>query len=363
MPSGHLLLVYFQAQADENIRQRLTLTSTRPSGRSVLWVCAAPPARVSAVLAEALAAGLVTSAALVPADIPDELLWVAREWYGAFVVDRELVGLLGDRSGTWTDDSGYGTAEFHALILRPAHPGPGDPEPQRPSAPRNVETAREYAASITDDRPVVASTTLAAVRRAPADWFGELADPRLGGAFALLALSGVRSVSTNIKLGNPAALRLQVRDSDVGLPSHVRSGRLTVQAYGYSRNNAGSVAALHPESADSTMLGALGERTNYGILLTIEVNEDPEVEIDDGSIFEQISVNDVQTLATAKAHRMTVGPGAFTPLALPAWCLNSSFKPPSGQPVRPTPLGLITPGQSQNGVWAERNSVLAGGAR
>ena len=128
----------------------------------MLWVCAAPPESVSAFLAEALTAGVVTSAALVPANIPDELLWVAREWYGAFVVDRALVGLLGDRSGTWADDSGYSTAAFGALILRPARPQPVDPEPRRASAPKNVETASEYAASITDDRPVVASAALAA---------------------------------------------------------------------------------------------------------------------------------------------------------------------------------------------------------
>jgi hypothetical protein len=364
MPSEHLLLVYLQSHADENIRKRLTLTSTRPSGRSVLWVCEAPPASVSAVLAEFLAAGVVISAALVPAAIPDERLWVAREWYGAFVVDRELVGLLGDMSGTWADDSHFDAAEFHALILRPARPARSvDPEPERAAAPRHVETAREYAASIIDDRPVVASTTLAAVREALGDWFGELADPRLGGAYALLALSGVRSTSTNIRVGNPAALRLKVRDSDVSLPGHVRSGRLTVRGYGYSRNNADSVAALHPESADRMMLAALGERTDYGVLLTIEVNEDPEVEIDEGSIFEQVSVNDVQTLATVTPHRMTVGPGTFAPLALPVWCLNSSLKAPAGQQVRPTPLALITPGQSQKGVWAERNGVLTGDAR
>jgi hypothetical protein len=216
-----------------------------------------------------------------------------------------------------------------------------------------------------DDQPVVASTTLAAVRRVPGEWFGELADSRVGGAFALLALSGARTTSVDITLRNPAALRLKVVDSDISLPGHVRAGRLTVRGHGYSSHNASAVAASVQapdlEPSDGMMRAALGERTNYGILLEIEVNVDPEVEIEEGAIFEQVSVNDVQTLATVESHQMTVGLGRFAPLALPVWCLNSSLAAPAGQQVRPTPLVLITPGNSQGEVWAERDRVLKGG--
>jgi hypothetical protein len=364
MRPGHLLLVYGQDDPNEDVRERLALTASRSSHGRVLWVSAAPLADGLAALAEFLSAGAVTSAALVPADLPDERLWLAYEWWDAFVVDRNLISLLGEASGMWVQDPRFDTRELGVKILRPARSAHAD-DPG-PRTTRQVETAREYAEAITADQPVLVNTTLAGVLEAPGAWFGDMADPRVGGAFALLVLSGARSESTDITLRSPAALRLKVGDSDASLPHHVRAGRLTVRGYGYSRGNASRMAEAHPdsfpESDGGMLLEALGERTSFGILLQIEVNIDPEIEIEEGSIFEQTSVNNVQTLATARSQRMTVDPGRFTALALPAWCLNSSLKAPSGQQVRPTPLVLINRGESQDEVWAERNSVLTGGA-
>jgi hypothetical protein len=59
-------------------------------------------------------------------------------------------------------------------------------------------------------------------------------------------------------------------------------------------------------------------------------------------------------------RRLTVRPGTFAPVPVPAWCLNRSLAPPAGEPVRPTPLVLATPGRSQDEVWTVRQSVLAG---
>jgi hypothetical protein len=358
----HLLLIYFRndIDIDEGIKERLALTGTRLSQGRVLWISVAPPADISATLAELLSRQVVTSAALVRADIAEERLWVAHEWFGAFVVDRDLVGLAGERSGIWIEDYSHDAGEFRVLILRPAHPA--SPDDSQEGALQQVETTREYATAITHGQSVVVDTTLAAVRRAMGDWFGDLADPRVGGAFALLALSDARSDSNGITLRSPAALGLKVALSDVSLSGHARAGRLAIRGYGYSDHNAQRVAAATPglpELAERVLLEALGGRTHYGILLEIEVNVDPEVEIGEGSLFEQVSLNDVQTLAAAEPRQMTVGVGRFAPLALPAWCLNKSLAPPAGQQVRPTPLVLNTPGQSQHEVWAERRSVLA----
>jgi hypothetical protein len=358
----HLLLVYLQNGINANIKERLALTTTRPSGGRMLWTSAASAAGISATLAEFLSVGVVTSAALVSADILDERLWVAYEWRGAFVVDRNLADLVGETSGIWVKDSRFDIREF--LILRPERPAvPVDPET---GTTRQVETAQEYVAATMYGQPVVAHTTLASVRGAMGDWFGDLADPRVGGAFALLALSGARSGSTDVRLRSPAALRLKVAVSDVSLSGHARAGRLAIRGYGYSRDNARTVAASVPDfspgSAGRALLEGLGERTRYGILLEIDVTADPEVEIEEGSIFEQVSMNDVQTLAAAAPRQMTVRPGRFAPLALPAWCLNESLAPPAGEQVRPTPLALITQRQSQEEVWAERRSVLMSSA-
>lgn len=357
MHPRYLLLVYLQQGIKRDINERLALTAARPSGNLMLWVSAAPPADVAPALAELLASGVVLSAALVSADIPDERLWVAHEWTGAFVVDRDLAELLGRASDTWVEDSSY--QEFR--ILRPRRLGRLDDAESWPSS--HVETAREYASAIADGRAVQADTTLAAVRGAMGEWFGDLADPRVGGALALLALSGATSDSTAIALRSPAALRLRLAASAVSLPSHVRAGRLAVRGYGYSQDNAQAVAAAVPEmsleSAETVLREGLRERIPYGVLLMIEATVDPEVEIEEGSIFEQVSMNGVQTLAAAAPKRLTVRPGTFAPLAVPAWCLNSSLAAPAGEQVRPTPLALIAQGRSQDEVWAERRHVLA----
>jgi hypothetical protein len=357
MHPRHLLLVYPQQGINPDIKQRLALTATRSSGNLMLWVSEAPPADVAAALAELLASGVVRSAALVSADIPDQRLWVAHEWSGAFVVDRDLAELLARAPDTWVEDSSY--EEFR--ILRPRRLGRLDDAES--SSPWHVETAREYASAIADDRAVLADTTLAAVRGAMGEWFRDLADPRVGGAFALLALSGATSDSTAVALRSPAALGLRVAASAVSLPSHVRAGRLVVRGYGYSRDNAQAVAAAVPEmslaSAETVLRDGRRERAPYGVLLVIEATVDPEVEIEEGSIFEQVSMNGVQTLAAAAPKRLTVRPGTFAPLAVPAWCLNSSLAAPAGEQVRPTPLALIVQGRSQDEVWAERRHVLA----
>jgi hypothetical protein len=295
-----LLLVYPQQGINPDIKERLALTATRPSGTLMLWVSEAPPADVATALAELLASGVVRSAALVPADIPDQRLWVAHEWSGAFVVDRDLAELLARTPDTWVEDSSY--EEFR--ILRPTRLGRLDDAES--SSPWHVETAREYASAIADDRAVLADTTLAAIRGAMAEWFGDLADPRVGGAFALLALSGARSDST-----------------------------ATVLREGFR------------------------ERAPYGVLLVIEATVDPEVEIEEDSIFEQVSMNGVQTLTAAAPRRLTVRPGTFAPLAVPAWCLNSSLAAPAGEQVPPTPLALIVQDRSHDEVGAERRRVLA----
>jgi hypothetical protein len=355
--TGSILLIYLQEDTNGELRDRLALATTRTTGGGVLWVSAASPAEVSAALAEFVAAGTVRSAALVPADIPDDRLWVAHEWRGAFVVDRELVDLLGSTLDNWAEDANYADHEF--LILRP-RPGA---EVHDPSSAEQVETAREYASAILDGRAVLAHTTVGAVLDARGEWFGDLADERVGGAFALLALSGATSDSTTIALRSPAALGLRIVDSDLSLPSHVRAGRLVVHGYGYSGNDAhgvaASVAEMSEEEAGRAVLDSLDERTGFGILLRIEAAVDPDIEIEDGSIFEQVSMNDVQTLGAAAPRRLTVRPGTFAPLPVPAWCLNRFLAPPAGEQVRPTPLALATPGRSQGQVWAERRSVLA----
>jgi hypothetical protein len=364
MHQHHLLLIYTQNEPNSAIREHLGLVSARSGRDRVLWVSAAPPGHVSAALARYLASGEVLSAALVPADIPDDRLWVASEWRGAFFIDRGLAPLLGDALGGWVEDPDYAEhSEFR--ILRPRRPA--GPEGSGSGSAVQVETAREYVSAIADDRAVLVRTRLAAVRESMGEWFGELADPRVGGGLALLALSGATSQSAMVALRSPAALRLTVTASDVSLANHVREGRLAVRGYGHTWTQVHAAAEFRSDRSTGAVEPRLAENpalhASYGVLLQLEALVDPEVEIEAGAIFEQVSMNDVQTLSAAANRRLTVQPGTFAPVPVPAWCLNSSLAAPAGEPVRPTPLVLATPGRSQDEVWAERRSVLTGGTR
>jgi hypothetical protein len=87
---------------------------------------------------------------------------------------------------------------------------------------------------------------------------------------------------------------------------------------------------------------------------------DPELYVPVGQVFEQESVNGVQTLAAASPGTVVVTPGRLEPFVIPAWCLNAELAPPSGEPVRATPLRArhsVT--DSQDTVWGRRRSVMA----
>jgi hypothetical protein len=359
MSSDYLLLISAGQDPGSEVKHDLMLTQRKNDRYQHLWTSGLPLAEAAPVIAACLRRQQILSAALVPADIQDDRLWVAHEWFGSFVVYETLTHLLGRISDLWD----YHSATDELLILRPKNLGTTAKD--RVEQTHRIETAREYAQSITGRQPVVVHTTLSAIRREMEAWFGDLADPRLGGAMALLSLSGATTRSDEIDLRNPAALRLKLQDNDLRLSSHIRSGRLIVSAYGYSKHAARDVAEKIPEilrtEAERSISVTRAERSAYAVLLLIEAPVDPELEIDDGSIFEQESVNDVQTLAAATPRRLTVSPGTYMPLAFPAWCLNSSLAAPSGESVRPTPLALITTGSTQDEVWAERASAFTGG--
>lgn len=354
----HVLLLYLGNGPTSDLHDRLALTSARSRGDRVVWVSAADPAEVSPALAELMAANVVSSAALVHADLPDERLWLAFEWPGTFVVERALMDLLGDERERWVAASEYDVADL--VLLRPR--SSQKHLSREPGSLQWAGGAREYTDAIADGHAVAVEASLADVMENMGRWFGELADERVGGGFALLALSGATSGSDVVTLRSPAALGLRFAASELSPSSHTRAGRLEIRAFGFNRGSLGSVMSRlsnrSPDVTEEELRANLHGPASYGVLLGIDARVDPEVEIEEGSIFEQTSVNNVQTLAAAMPQQITVQPGAFVPLALPAWCLNQSLAAPGGEPVRPTPLVLADPGRSQSEVWAERVRVL-----
>jgi len=75
-------------------------------------------------------------------------------------------------------------------------------------------------------------------------------------------------------------------------------------------------------------------------------------------VFEQTTLNDVQTLAAAEPRRMLVDPGPLVPIAVTAWCLNSNLAPPNGEPMNVTPLRYVSSSTHQQAIWAERNATI-----
>lgn len=91
---------------------------------------------------------------------------------------------------------------------------------------------------------------------------------------------------------------------------------------------------------------------NYGLLIDVHAVVDPEVLIDTGLVFEQESLNGVQTLAAAAGKVAEVDVGRPFTVMLPAWCLNQNLSPPRGESIRPTPFYLPLPADtSQEAVW------------
>src|SRR5262249_24124746 len=160
--------------------------------------------------------------------------------------------------------------------------------------------------------------------------------------YALLALSGAGSDSTAVTLRSPAALGLRRTVGANSLTAHTQAGRIRARGHGFEH---ASDLRLPPDDAERVQRELRGAAASYAVMLELEAVVDPVVEIAEGIVFEQTSVNGVQTLAAAVSRRVTVNPGALVPLALPAWCLNDALASPSGQPVRGTPFMLArTPG-------------------
>ncbi len=60
----------------------------------------------------------------------------------------------------------------------------------------------------------------------------------------------------------------------------------------------------------------------------------------------------VQNLSAAQNVSFTVPAGQTKVVSVPAWCLNKSYRPPAGTPMRITALS-VTPYISQGDAWRD----------
>jgi hypothetical protein len=299
-------------------------------------------------LAAGLRDGRIAGAALVAQD-DEEGRRLAISRPGALVVaaDAERTVVKLRRLG-WDLQGDDGP-----LVLRPPGPGAGVIEAPMldPGTFAAVIGGLEPAATLVDAR---------AVELDDDGLFGCFAAGRLGGANALLSLSGARADGPQeLVLRNPAALGLERADArPSSLAGLARRGLIACEARGLSRTDAldGEDEPLLAE------LWAASDRhtwTGYWLVLRLHAPRvDPPVWIPAGQVFEQRGRTGRQTLAAATGVGTVVAPGQAVSLLVPAVCLDPHLGSPAVDPMGVTPLRVPLPGVGlQDDVWRTRQAV------
>lgn len=352
MPTDHaVLIVGLRDRPSSWLIERLALgRSILEEGSAVIRVARIPLEMAADALNDALRSEAIFGAALVKEAWLPERSWMAIEWRGALVVDRDLDYEVPEG---WDADHGHPDV----VVLRPRDAAVDEVVDPGVVAPMLVESPGEFRAARTDRRPVAVHASIRSILHDPRSWFGEFSDSRLGGAIGLLALSGARPDGTSVRLRNPAALGLEITDGPSRIAWASATGKIAVRGWGLTWTTARELdlpTRLARDAFTVTLDQSRGAASSYGIYLEIEGLSDPELELDDGTVLEQEGVNGVQTLATAEQRFVSVDVGELKPLAAPAWCLNISLRAPNGEPVRPTPLRLDRRLNSQAAAWEDR---------
>jgi hypothetical protein len=390
--TNYVIVYAFDAAPEPRVADSLQLADRlqliRGEQHPDLWVSWSGFHQVEPALAAALAAGQVRSAALLPTVPPPSDRWILTNWHGQLVVHGSIASHLDPRF--WVAAANYDLIDMRVFL--PSSDGPpvitGSPAANRPTRrPEWVETAAEYRASLDTGRPTLITVPVEQVTSQMHTWFGDLADDRVGGAIAVLAMSGVRrSTRSQVVLRNPAALGLARVAGSNNLAALVKSGAVSVRAWGVSsddptrsprRQGRGRLRIRQPRpgirSPELTRLLTeeltTAKRTTgarYGVMIELTAAVDSVLRTDSGLVFEQEQLNGVQNLAIAEVMMKRADAGRPLMTALAAWCLNRLLAPPSGQPVRPTPLFLpLAAGTDQDAVWtiAERPLRSFGASR
>jgi hypothetical protein len=283
---------------------------------------------------------------------PAEKNWIFYEWRDCLITDTELAELTGVDAESWLAD----TRNDRYYIWRPVIRDVRDAGAPSPAV---LSSTSDFAEYVTSAEPAGVLIDPAAVDLDDAATFRGYSASRHGGSSALMSLSGAVPDATEVFLRNPAALELDdISGQDTSLASLRHAGMISVRAIGLgaSRSQEEGFADFHePELAWRAWADRSSHPSPFWILLELSAQVDPRVIIPTGSIFEQRSLNGVQTLATSVATTSVVDPGRPIALAVPAWCLNQQLAPPGGQQVRATPLrARYRADTSQGDVWRDR---------
>ncbi len=282
----------------------------------------------------------LVSAYVSTGPMPSDKPWVACEWRGKVVADLQIVDEMRRRFGNWIPNllAGDGLA-----IFEPTH------------AARREAARREYRCHLNDEAALFIESDFEDVRANPEDWFGEYAGPGGAGWVTLLSAAMVNGASQRILLGNLTALGLGKNDGPGTLWSAVKSGIVAVKAIGFSRGQDDwhEKAGFRLPRAKFMLDVFQSSKVGYAVALEVNATIDPKVIIGSGTVFEQLSPGDAQNLSVVQEWHDTIDVDQVLGVVLPAYCLNQNMSPPSGQPLRLTPLVFGGSSSDQQAVWRD----------
>lgn len=305
------------------------------------------------LVADALRAHQIYGAALATRPLFADELWLAYEWLDSLVVEREIDSAWLETAG-WIEVRSYQHPRVRVYRLAD--------QTSQFTTRGHLETVSQYRKSLTSARPTVINLDLREDLSRDQDLFGDLADPRVGGAVALLMLSGATAAGGRVRLRNPAALELDHIDDARILSRQQRLNAILIRAIGLPAS--GDISRSREAFADpegvARAWSSRDATQDFFVVMEVEALVDPVLLIPVGQVFEQASVNNTQTLATASTTTEVVTPGRLLPLVLPAWCLNKNLDPPAGEALNPTPLRVRhTESDSQSDIWRARERIMA----
>jgi hypothetical protein len=296
-----------------------------------------------------LAQRTVVSACILSVMPPEGKEWLFFEWHGKLVISLDLVALVFHDTDTWKETQvheGLNVAIFDPKNLQQA----------------NFETQAEQYRSLLEGNKkgeVILRREWIETRKTLESLFGRYADPGIGGAIALLSLSGAANPDLpEFTLRTPAALDLDIDTAAESLVAQPARENLTIRCIGCSQLGDFNRAAKFQTSPDKwAELHAEASKfrtASFFIALELGAAIDPTIVIPRGAVFEQQKLVGVQTLAAAIDVSTIVDVDEVKPLIIPAYCLNSELGPPSGQPIRPTPFIYRRASGTQHDVWQAR---------
>jgi hypothetical protein len=310
-----------------------------------------PTVEALRLTAELLLKKHLGGAALVVETLSQDKLWISLEWHGRLVVEHSSVDVMRKLADCFHKTGEH--AQLNLVIFEP------------------VKAADTGGDSDYGDGRVQPA---AQVRERPEDYYGDLADPAIGGASALYAagleMARAKGLHDQVIVDSPEALGFEFDANEHSVTVWQKKSIIRAHAVGFSLSSFEEVVGLFHEHRTKLDLTELqpkisawrSEGISFGIGLVLVGLEDPPIVIPMGSVDQQPSIGSpMQNLAVAQGTKAMVAAGATVPLILPAWCLNPTFASPSG-PLAPTPLVSMSAGGSQEAVWSRVRDRYGGGS-